>query len=222
VVEMGPSILRRVDRWLFGRFEGAYPRLLEANVIGDCETLLDVGCGASSPIASFSGRLKRTVGVDAHDGSIEASRAKGIHSEYRLTDANDIDRHFSPGSFDCVVALDLIEHLGKEQGLELISKMERIALRRVIIFTPNGFLPQGETDGNVLQRHLSGWGVDEMRGLGYQVIGVNGLKGLRGEYARVRWRPTMFWERISNLTQLLVEGHPEHAFQLLCVKRLAR
>lgn len=221
MVDRGNGILRRVDRWLFGRFEGAYPRLLGASVIGDCETLLDVGCGASSPVSSFSRRLKQTVGVDAHDGSIEASRAKGIHSDYRLMDALDIDRHFAPRSFDCVVALDLIEHLGKEQGLELISKMERIAIRRVIIFTPNGFLPQGETDGNVLQRHLSGWDVDEMRGLGYKVIGVNGLKGLRGEYARVRWRPTVFWERVSNLTQPLVEGRPERAFQLLCVKRLA-
>jgi hypothetical protein len=88
--------------------------------------------------------------------------------------ALDLDKTFSPKSFDCVLALDLIEHLEKEEGFQLISMMEKIATKRVIIFTPNGLLPQQEFGGNRLQIHKSGWSVEEMREKGFRVIGILG------------------------------------------------
>jgi hypothetical protein len=92
---------------------------------------------------------------------------------------SDIANEIPDRSFDCVVALDLIEHLTKEDGRRLLRAMERIARRKVVIFTPQGFLPQHAVGRNEFQRHLSGWEVDEMRGMGYRVIGISGWKPLK-------------------------------------------
>ena len=57
-----------------------------------------------------------------------------------------------------------------------------------------------------------------MAGLGYRVVGINGWRPLRGEYARPRWRPGVFWYRMSLLSQPLVASRPAYAFAILCVK----
>jgi len=191
---------------------------LERALVG-CKTLLDVGCGSSSPISIFSDRMY-TVGVDAFAPSIERSKADGIHNEYHQMDVMDIGKRFSPRSFDCVLAFDLIEHLSKEDGVRLLGMMEMIARERVVVFTPSGFLPQGEYESNPWQVHRSGWTPEEMRDRGYDVIGVNGWKHLRGELGAVRYRPALVWAFISDLTQLFVRSRPENAYQMLCVKNL--
>jgi len=98
--------------------------------------------------------------------------------------------------------------------------MEEIATKKVIIFTPNGFLPQGEYDNNPWQIHHSGWDVEEMQDLGYNIIGINGWKPLRGEYARINYKPLFLWTLLSDITQLFVRNNPKYAFQILCVKEL--
>lgn len=197
---------------------GGYRVELE-RAVGASESLLDVGCGADSPLRHLRRRPARLVGVDGHRPSLEASRRRGIHDEYFEISVLEIDRHFVAGSFDCVVALDLIEHLPKAEGLELIHKMATVSAGRVVLFTPNGFLPQGEYGDNPYQRHRSGWTVDEIRQLGFEVIGINGWKALRGERSALRFRPRVLWGAVSWLTQPIVRNRPEHAFQLLCVRR---
>lgn len=185
--------------------------------LGGCDSVLDVGCGSNSPLKNFSGRFY-SEGVDAFLPSIEKSKEKGIHNRYHKMDVLDIGNKFGGNSFDCVVALDLIEHLGKKDGMKLISKMENIAGKKVIIFTPNGFVRQEEYDGNRHQVHKSGWSVHEMKKMGYDVIGINGLKSLRDEFARIRLHPKFFWWVVSDITQKFVRNSPEKAFQILCVK----
>lgn len=72
---------------------------------------------------------------------------------------------FPKKSVDTVVLSDVIEHLEKEEGLELLRKTEEIARVQVIIFTTLGFLPQSHPDGKDAwglsggswQEHRSGW-----------------------------------------------------------------
>ncbi len=188
--------------------------------VGHSESVLDVGCGSSSPIMHFKNRVPFSVGVDGFEPSLSESRRQGIHDAYHQMNVLEIDNHFEPGSFDCVLALDVIEHLTKDDGFRLISRMEKVSRDRVIIFTPNGFQPQGEHSDNRLQRHLSGWGVEEMRGLGFDVIGINGFKPLLSEMARPRFRPRAFWLVFSRFTQYFVRNHPRYAFQILCKKHV--
>lgn len=207
-----------------GFCQDAYKKLLPwtyyaelRKAVAGCTELLDVGCGSNSPVKYFS-KPVYCVGVDVHEASIEESKKQGIHNEYYLMDVLEIQRQFEPNSFDCVLASDLIEHLTKEDGLKLLAMMEAIAKKRVVVFTPNGFLPQGEYDHNPWQVHKSGWDIEEMEAKGYKVIGINGHKSLRGEYADIKLRPKIIWRMVSEITQLFVRNHPQYAFQILCVK----
>ena len=183
------------------------------------ESLLDVGCGSDSPVQFLRNRPARLVGVDGFLPSIEKSKSKGIHDDYRCIDLANFGVEMSGCSYDCVLSIDVIEHFDKEQGLKLIHEMERVARRRVVLLTPNGFLPQEEHSGNSYQKHKSGWSADELRALGFEVIGVNGWKPILGPFAQPRFWPAPLWRLLSRLSQPLVRNHPEHAFHLLCIKK---
>jgi SAM-dependent methyltransferase len=216
------DLLKSMDRAVFGRLYDQHARLLQRELAGSCDTLLDLGCGSDSPIAALPRRLGHTVGVDAFGPSIERSRARGIHDEYHRMGVLEAGGRFGPRSFDCVMASDVIEHLSRADGLALLDMMERLARVKVVVYTPNGFLPQRPFDGNGFQEHLSGWEPAEMRARGYRVTGVHGWKPLRGERWEVTWKPRPLWSRVSAVSQLWTTARPEWAFQLLCVKDVAR
>ena len=211
-------MMQRCDAALFGTPYDRFNRLLSREVRG-CATVLDVGCGTNSPLKRLRPSLEYMVGVDAHIQSILASRSAAFHHAYCAMNILDLSSIIRPSSFDCVAAMDVIEHLTKEQGLQLLRSMEQAARKRVIVFTPNGFLPQSATPDNPYQLHVSGWTVEEMHSLGYRVFGVSGWRPLRGEYAEPH-PPKWLTERLSLLSEPWLESRPRRAFQLLCVKQL--
>lgn len=183
-----------------------------------CESILDLGCGRSSPLRYCP--VPYSVGVDLFKPYLEESKRMRIHNEYILTDVRKVE--FKSKSFDCVLALDVIEHLTKNESLCLIKKMENIAKKKIIIFTPNGFLHQDEYDENKLQIHKSGWTVNEFKESGYEVKGINGWKPLRKERAEFRFKPKIVNLLLSDLTQKITYYRPRSAFQLLAVKNIGR
>lgn len=191
---------------------------LKKEILDSCKTVLDLGCGQNSPIKSFSDRLEYSMGVDNFIPYIERSKNLRIHSDYLISNVFDACQKIKDNFFDCVLALDLIEHLNKTDGLKLIKEMERMAKKKVIIFTPNGFLKQEIFDGNIRQVHLSGYSVKEMRNMGYKIFGMSGLKFLRKEKGNIKFWPAVIWRRIASLTQIIVYYFPELAFQILCIK----
>ena len=160
--------------------------------------------------------------MTAYEPALAASRAAGIHDEYVLLDVRELEIAFEPRSFDVVLAVDLLEHLTREEGLALLEAIERIARRRTVVFTPNGHVDQDDIGGNPLQVHHSGWAVEDLRSAGYDVIGVHGLKLLRREEARFRWRPKRVWRFASDLTEPVVRRHPSAAYHVLGVKDVSR
>src|ERR1043166_5173699 len=120
---------------------GSLLSLLELRkALNDCDTVLDVGCGSPSPLHLFQAR--RSVGIDGHQPSLDQAQKSGTHHEFICEDIRRLEHQFSGGQFDCCIALDVIEHLKKADGFKLMEAMEKVARRKVIFFTPNGFLPQ--------------------------------------------------------------------------------
>jgi hypothetical protein len=184
--------------------------------LAECRTCLDIGCGGNSPVR-FIG-FEHAVGIDGYEPALAEARRNGTHDEHLICDAREIGKRFSPRQFDCCVALDLIEHLPKEDGFRLIESMQRIASKKILLFTPNGFLPQESVDGD-LQAHRSGWEPGEMRSLGFHVIGMHGAKWMRGEQHRPRFRPRPVAGLLSLATHILyARRNPDGAAALLCVK----
>jgi len=186
-------------------------------LLSGCRTILDIGCGRASPVRFVHNA--RLLGVDAFEQDIGQARMLGTHDEFVVSDARNIRTRFRQKEFDACVALDLIEHLTKEEGLGLIRDMEVLAKKRVVVFTPNGFLSQTSREEGDFQEHKSGWEASEMKGLGFHVLGLGGLKYLRTTEHRLRFRPRPFWAVVSWLTQYLwCRSRPEHAAALLCWK----
>lgn len=202
-------------------FHRQHIKLLEREIIGSCQSLLDIGCGSGNHMRRITPYLTYSLGVDIFQQSLDMADSKGVYSETKLLSATNIHLAFKMDSFDCVVAFDLIEHLEKPEGLRLLDAMERIASKKVIVFTPNGFLPQGALDGNEQQIHRSGWSVSEMRSLNYRVLGVHGIKSILGERSLPRWKPHKFWLCISVFTQPFCVMVPELSFQIFCVKDMS-
>lgn len=180
----------------------------------DCRTVLDLGCGAYSPVRECSHLI--TVGVDIWDECLEETKRRGIHDNYIKADVRYL--HFEPKSFDAVLLLELVEHLDKEDGERLIKSAELWARKKLIVSTPNGFLWEDAFDGNPYQVHKSGWTVEDFLRLGFEVRGRLGWNPLRGYGLGIRFRPDWFWIGISWLTQKVTRYFPELAAQLCCVK----
>lgn len=183
----------------------------------DATSVLDVGCGRNSPLAKVRKHFY-SVGIDIDKPSIAISKKAKIHDEYKIGNVLTIDKLFGAKQFDAVVALDLIEHLPKQKGRELLVKMIKLARKKIVLLTPNGFTPQRPHDGNLFQKHFSGWTVGDFEKLGCRVYGMRGLKWLRGEYATIKWKPWFFWAFIATVSELLVFFLPGLANQLFVVK----
>lgn len=185
----------------------------------DCPKVLDVGCGCASPLQYLG--LTQSVGIDGYEPAINDARKAKTHSEFVVGDIRQLPNVFKPKQFDACVALDVIEHLPKEDGFQLIRAMESVAKKRIVFLTPNGFLPQRHQERDDLQEHLSGWTAEEMKQLGFSVLGMLGPKELRTEFHRLKRSPKPFWAMVSLWKQMTFSrNHPDTAAAILCYKDL--
>ena len=193
----------------------------------DCSTVLDLGCGPSSPVGALK-YLTTRVGVEPFGPYLELAKARGTHDEFHQKLITDLD--FGVASFDAVIMIDVIEHMTEEDGLNALRLAEKWARKKVIINSPNGYIPQKSLDGNPLQEHKSGWTYSKMKELGYVSRGLAGPKWLRQEVeaetmgddllTSIRFRPKMFWFIVATIFQPIVFRYPKFAFSLMSVKSL--
>lgn len=218
MVQKLPNTIMNIRKFLTNLGDLFYYKKLQSE-LKEASSVLDLGCGSQSPLAKIKKKFF-LVGVDIFKPRIRQSKKKKIHNQYLVGDVLEIDKFFKKNSFDTVVALDLIEHLEKKDGLRLLKKMELIAKKKIIILTPNGFTKQDQDENNPYQVHQSGWTSEEFKKRDYKVYGMRGLKFIRGEYATIKYQPWFFWGLISTISQFLVYYLPEFAYQIFAVKEL--
>jgi hypothetical protein len=164
--------------------ERALPEVLRR--VAQTDVVLDVGPGIQ-PQSYF--RPRTHICVEAHAPYVERLRADraGDPGVVCLRGTwQQVLPHLPDDSVDTAFALDLIEHLEKEDGFALLREMSRIARVQVVIFTPLGMYPQeyGEgdadawgMDGGHWQTHRSGWFPAELArvGEGWEAVVVPGF-----------------------------------------------
>ncbi len=193
-------------------------------LLKDSSSVLDVGCGRCSLLKDIkeAGMSIRSVGMDFYTPYVEKAREKGIHNDYVIHDIRKTFP-FKDKEFGVAIAIEVIEHLKKEDSYNLLKEMERVAQNCVIITTPNGFLEgvPGAED-NPEESHLSGWTAKELRKLGFNVYGSNGLKFLRGNAGEIKLRPKKLFKIISAASRPFTYRFPSLAFQLFGYKVLKK
>jgi len=119
------------------------------------------------------------VGVDAHLPYLE-QRPSGPLVPVIL-DAREATKIFPASSFDLVTMIDFIEHLDREDADTVLAMAEKLARRRVIVFTPRGAFPQDHDvtglGGDEWQRHRSEWQPADFTAAGFRVAVLRGFHG---------------------------------------------
>ena len=183
-----------------------------------CETLIELGCGPDSPTQHLDKDIDK-IGVDIHEPWLIESKKRRLFNKYVLADIRTIFDNPFPFP-DCFMILDVIEHLQKEEGIKLLENAEKTTKKAVIVSTPNGFMEQKPAKWDPYSEHKSGWTKDDFEERGYKVIGINGWKKLRKEGGYMRYTPEILCFAISEMSQLFVRNNPNHAFDILAVKRI--
>ena len=136
------------------------------NAVKETEVVADIGCGIM-PINYFRPKLHFLIEPWREYADILTYRHAGDKSVVVIrAGALEALKQFGTNSVDSIFLLDVIEHLEKNDGREVIIESERVARQQIVVFTPFGFMPQhmdnGQSDGwglhgSAMQEHLSGW-----------------------------------------------------------------
>ncbi len=199
---------------------GGYLNLLRGE-LQNSRSILDLGCGAKPYLKTAVGASNvRIVGADIFAPYLRRAKAEGSIWEAVQCDVRHLP--FRERAFDVVVALDVIEHLSRSDGVRLIEHAEILASQKVIFYTPNGYIPQHPDDDNPFQEHRSGWTKEDFTTVGYSVIGARGLKFLRNRKMEPIIRPKILGYILLALSDLfaLTMLMPNHAYHLFCIKLL--
>ena len=122
------------------------------------QTGLDIGCGSGTYPKLFPETMWH--GVEAWEPYFKKYDLGSLYSELWLSDV----REWEPTrNYDVAIAGDVLEHMDKEDAIELLKRLQSRATY-VIISIPIGHYPQGEYEGNPYERHVKDdWSDAEVR-----------------------------------------------------------
>ena len=184
------------------------------------KTLLDLGAGSNPHNQIRQGLGIRQILVDiSNEGKIDSVISVDVMNFATISE--NLMALTGRNKVDCVVALHVVEHLEKNQSLELIHQMSNWASKILIIETPNGFLKQDGTLNNPYQAHLCGFTVEELRSLGFKVTGTTGMKFLRNNHSKGSYKiKSIFVYILDRILFKLFHRFPKLSFNLFAYKIL--
>ena len=151
------------SRYIVPKFEKFFRKTL----------VLDVGCGKGGlgamvktvPHQIFETRI---VGLDL---DLTLLRVAKVFCDGVICGSAD-HLPFRNKVFDATFCIEVIEHLDKELGIDVLQEMERVSKGLVMITTPSHFF-SGASILSESMRHKSFWSPREFKKLGYRVEGLH-------------------------------------------------
>ena len=139
-------------------------------LIGECQpdSVLDVGVGwgrygallrlglerGYADISDRSNWQVRIDGIEAFAGYI-GDIQRSVYNEIHLGTVQKTIGNL--GTYDVILLGDVIEHLEKDEGVQLLKELVNKARLRVVLATPNGRYDQDAMFGNQFEKHRSVW-----------------------------------------------------------------
>jgi len=137
----------------------------------EIQTVLDVACGLALKSKFLEPCM--ILGVDVYEPYLKAIKADIPYAVIKY-DVRKLDDLFLDDSFDVVYAIDILEHLEKNESIQLIASCKRIARKAVVIETPNGPVPQNLDiqgfGGHQYQTHRCSWDVSGLKKMNFRCV----------------------------------------------------
>lgn len=134
------------------------------------DSVMDVGCGTGKYLRMLA--APTVIGIDAHLPTIAHAKSVCPTADLRLLDMRDL-HVFKDDTVECIVAMDIIEHVIKDEAFLVLKEFERVASKCIFLFVPTGNHPQAGDATNLgnfyWQVHRSTWHSDEFKALGYEI-----------------------------------------------------
>ncbi|MEF9426871.1 MAG: GNAT family N-acetyltransferase [Candidatus Mariimomonas ferrooxydans] len=93
---------------------------------------------------------------------------KSVYNEIFVSDVQKILKKTGDNSYDAVLAIDILEHFRKEDGIIFIKELQRTG-KNVILATPVKDIRQVVPE-NPLEDHLSLWNSEELKSLNFRIL----------------------------------------------------
>lgn len=146
----------------FSKYETPYEdkriKILKGLIpLGYGRSAIDIGCGPGYFTRELSIKDWRTTAIDTDSQNIE--NAKRYSLQTQLGDALGILMTFPESHYGLVLALEIIEHMPKTYGKQLLVEVNRVLApnAKLIISTPNKYSPEG-LKGYYYGEKIAGWG----------------------------------------------------------------
>lgn len=140
--------------------------LLEARIIKDLlgnrrfGLVVDLGCGDGDLGKAIRANAEYLIGVDHNRFRLERAAGRNVYDELLLVDFRE---YLPPPETEAIFMLQIIEHIPKEDGAALLSKLSWI--RTIVLTTPEKFQRL-----SLKNSHVSLWTEEDFRGLGFETI----------------------------------------------------
>jgi len=186
--------------------------------LGKTEGSTVIDCGIGFGIWGYLMQVLRKpsllAGIDVDKGYLLNAKRHRIYDH--LIRASASYAPFRNAIFDYVLAMEVIEHVPKSDGKNLLLELERICRDKIILSTPNGYLKTDPSNSVESETHRSGWSAAELRSVGFRVHGIS-LR--RSSTLRNRKNSTVygFLNHVSTLVTFFLPALSEY---LLATKEL--
>jgi SAM-dependent methyltransferase len=183
------TISRQIRREAYGKDIGQHSWVtaeeLEEYIpwlkLEDTSRLLDLGCGPGGPLTFLVGRVHcRGSGVELSEQAIAAARARTVSLELEgLVEFHQADLNapllFANGSFDAMIALDVILHL--RDRVELFREAVRVLVPGGrFLFTDAGVITGSISNKEIELRAIHGHTQFVPPGFNEKVLAIAGLR----------------------------------------------
>lgn len=150
---------------------GQIGTVVDAVGVLEPHVLLDVGCGNGKYGFLCREFLYYSRGITPVIDAIEAfpdyigPLQREVYDTIYISEATKQLRKFTSSSYDLVLAIEILEHFSREDGLEFLQELIRVG-KHVIVSCPKRTATQGAFRGNDYEIHRSQWHLEDFKKMG--------------------------------------------------------
>lgn len=145
--------------------------LIDSAVKEAPRVVLEVGCGTGGLLQQLSNRYRAAFGLDISYKALSCCADRGLRPS--LVQGNAAELPFKGGTFDLVVASELLEHALDDSGL--VKECNRVLKQKGVLIVTVPALPFLWSDHDIVYGHQRRYGRKQIE----QLIGDFGYKILR-------------------------------------------